>query len=59
MNWFHESQQMTWLVFFWIASFVFFLAAFWFMSRSAPRKARQMRRPDDLGHPRGTPRPSM
>ncbi len=59
MNWFHESAQMNWLVLFWIASFVFFLAAFWLMSRSnQPRSARRMRR-DDLGHPGGTPKPSM
>ena len=60
MNWFHESQQMGWLVVFWIASFVFFLAAFWLMSRSnQPRKAKPMRRPTDLGHPGSSPKPSM
>jgi len=60
MHWFHFIYRVDWLVILWIASFFFFLAAFWLMTRPVRTGGARRVKPHELRpHPPGTPKPSM
>lgn len=60
MDWFESTQRMGWLVIFWVASFVLFLAAFWWMTRKSPRHRLRSThtRPGTGPHDISSPKPS-